>query len=440
METIKAVRRSKLKKYRPHLVKIFIVTIVLILGFFSFVAFKELKNLYQILGLFRGGRYLVLFQNNAEMRPSGGFIGSFAVVEFADYKVKKIDFNTNIYKMDNAFTAANTVAPPKPLEQIAGGKWAMRDANFAASFPESALKTEWFLKQESSETTDGTIAINASVIQNLLKITGPIELKQYNTTISADNYFTELAGKIEKEYFYNRENWHQNEPKSILKDLMPLLFEKALKSSKIALIKLLSAELAQKQILLFSHDDAIQKAILVRNWGGAVWPSKSDYLFINNANITDTTKNKNMGAKTSLKINESIDYAVKTENGKLAATLNLKRAHTGSYEWPDGVNYNWMRVLTPKGSVLRKAVLNNQDIKDGVETGEEAGKTVFGLWIETAPQTESVLQLEYVLPISAQNYHLIAQKQPGNLGDNLKVSFNGKILYNGVLKEDLKID
>ena len=408
-------------------------------SYFGTVAAETVKSKAGALKMFAHGKYLVVFQNNAEMRPTGGFIGTFAVVSFADYKIQKIDFNTNIYKLDNAFTTKTQVLPPDPLSEITQNKWALRDSNFDINFPEASADIQWFFEQESSQKVDGVIAVNASIISDLLRLTGPVYVEKYDTTITADNFFQEMAQKIEKEYFNSAENQAENEPKTILKDLMPILADKAFNLPKYKLVKLASDSMNQKQILLQSNNDSIQQSILANNWGGEIQSTDGDYLGVNNANITDLSKIKNGGAKTSLKIKESIDYRVEEVGGALQSNLTLTRSHTGSYAWPDGANMNWTRVLVPEGSTLLTAQLNGQDVSDTVEIGYEAGKKTFGFWMNTNPQSSSVLNLTYKLPINSSNYSLLVQSQPGNLGDNLIVNYKNRTIFNGFFNQDLKL-
>jgi len=444
LDALRKIQRAKLPRAYKRLVwrwlfLILFFTVLINMSFWGTIGALEIKERADVLKLVQSGRYLILFQNNAEMRPTGGFIGSFAVAEFQNYKLKNFDFNTNIFKLDNAFIAQNAVAPPAPLAKVSQNHWSLHDSNFSVDFPEAAQTIRWFYEQESGQKVDGVIAFNASTVQNLLRLTGPIYLEKYQTNISADNFFEELAQKIEKEYFYDAQNHAINEPKTILKDMMPILLEKAKKISKTQLIKLVLTELTQKQILIQSDNREAENLILSAGWGGQVLESDSDYLYVNNANITDTLANKNAGAKTSLKMKEAINYQVTEKNGGLVSNLTLTRSHTGSYLWPDGVNTNWTRILVPRNSVLTKAELNGQDITDKIEIGIEAGKTYFGLWINTAPQTSNVLKLTYQLPITASNYHLTTQKQPGNLGDELNVRFKNKVLFDGILDRDLAI-
>ncbi len=430
--------KSSHKKFRWwFLICLLAVFSVMILA--STYGVKAIKGKLDALRLFQNGKYLVLFQNNAELRPTGGFIGSFAIIEFSDYKIKNINFNTNIYKLDRIFTSEHFIPPPEPLRTISGGKWALRDSNFAVSYPEAAQKIQWFYEEESAERIDGVIAINASVIQDILKITGPIAMPKYNTTITASNFYEELANKIEKEYFLDPTNVEINEPKSILKEMMPQVFDKAMNFSKIKLSQLLYKEIEQKQILFYSDDSGIEKAILGENWGGEVPSTSGDYLYVNNANIAEEIAGDIVGGKSSINIKESIDYKVAEVDNLLIADLKLTRSHAGTYTWPDGVNRNFSRVLVPNGAVLKGAQLNGRDFLSEVQTGKEAGKAVFSFWTQTSPGTSNIVELTYALPISNKNYSLLVQKQPGNLGDNLTVNFEGKLLFDGVLDTDKEV-
>ncbi len=431
-EAPKLKRPLKNRKKVLFWLGIFLTTVFIgIVAISGFWATKASQNKINILKLFRSGKYLVLFQNNAEMRPSGGFIGSFAIIEFSNYKIKNINFNTNIYKLDQAFTSEHFVPSPMPLALINNNKWALRDSNFAASYPEAASQVEWFYNQESGESVDGVIAINASVVNDLLKITGPINLSNYDTSISSDNFFTELTTQIEKDYYQSSTNRDVNEPKSILKDLLPELAHRLMQQNKIELIKKIYSEIEEKQVLFYSNDSNIQNAILAENWGGEIRQTPSDYLTVNNANVG--------GNKSSLSIKESLDYKVSREDGGLIANLTITRSHFGTNVWPNGINYNYARILVPSGSTLLSTELNGKDILNKIEEGREVGKTYFALTFATIPGTSDVVNLKYALPLSDKNYSLLVQKQPGNLGDNLVVKFENKLLFEGILNNDQDI-
>ncbi len=440
--------RLKDKKQPNFRLKILIVFSSFFLLVSSFVFFGRLGANYLIdniepISLFKNGKYLVLFQNNAEIRSSGGFIGSYAVIDIKDYEIENLSFNTNIIATDRVFTDTNYVEPPAAMKKFLLDKsWALRDANYDASFVEAARDILQFYQAETGGNVDGIIALNAAVMIDLLKITGPINLAQYGLIITADNFYETTQYQIEKTYFQNPENWVINEPKTFLKDLYPAIISRAFQD-KIALAKLLKKELEQKEIIFYFKDEGKQQIAESHNWAGKIPTSQElkdqfetsgavDYLYINS--------NSYSGDKSSIKMKENIDYKISQEsNGYLRATLKLTRIHTGTYVWPDGPNNTWIRVFVPEGSLLLNAKNNEQDIRNDVIIGSEAEKAFFGYQNFTNPGQVSILEFSYILPFKNSDYHLLVQKQPGVVGSELTVSYGDRVLFNGILDGDKKL-
>ena len=453
VDTIRPKLNRQTRKKYPRWLVYLLILIVLVFGSFFYVgrlgADYLLQNIEPI-SLLKDGKYLVLFQNNAELRSSGGFIGSYAVLKIANYEIENLSFNTNIFATDRAFTDNNYVEPPPPLKKFLNNQsWALRDSNYDASFPQAAQDILRFYQVETADNVDGIIALNATVLVELLKLTGPITLDKYAVTVSALNFYDTSQYQIEKDYFRNPENWVINEPKTFLKDLYPEIISRAFKN-KMALAKLFEQELEQKEILFYFCDPAKQQIAENHNWAGKIPTNQElkdlfetsdsvDYLYINS--------NSYSGDKSSIKMKESIDYRVaKNEQGNLVANLKLTRIHTGSYVWPDGPNDTWIRVFVPKGSLLLNAKLNEQDIRNNLTVGSEAEKTFFGLKNFTNPGQVSILEFSYIVPASlaggpfkTADYHLLVQKQPGVVGNELSVSYLNKVLFNGLIDIDKKL-
>jgi hypothetical protein len=389
------------------------------------------------ISFFKDGKFLILFQNNSELRSSGGFIGSFAVLSMKDFEVQSLDFNTNIYTLNSAFTKTHYVKAPAPLENFIRGKsWALRDSNYDVSFPEACSDINNFYEQETGKTVDGIVAINASIMVDLLKLTGPIPMEKYNTVISADNFFLETQTQIEKTYYEDPENWTQNEPKTIIKDLYPKIISKALKENKVDLTKLLISELETKNIQLYFKDVASESWARKRGWGGQVYNGVElldkfngqmpDYLYVVDNNYS--------GNKSSLSVSEQIDYQVDSLG---AAELSVSRIHHGTETWPDGINTSYLRILTPKGSILKEATLNGINVTGSIDTTLEADKTTFGITVKVGPGQASILKLKYQEPQKYNPYGLVVQKQSGVADENLRVINGGKVLFDGALERDL---
>lgn len=358
-----------------------------------------------LFGLKGERRYVLLFQNNTELRPTGGFIGTYAVMTFNSGNVTDFMVQTNIYKADKAFADRTPIAPPYPISE-ATTVWGMRDANWGVDFRDSAKQVLDFHQGIYGKPAHGVIAIDTTVVLDLLKLTGPIVFPQYNTTLDADNFIDTVQFKVEKEYFNDPKNKQLNEPKTIIADFIPKLFTavSALPDDKKQqLTGILWQAMERKSVQAFVINQKAEAALGDLEIDGRVKDAPSDYLYINNANIGGGKSSKNMLQETVVK--------QRRVNGRVENTLTITRTHRGDGKWPDGDNSNYMRILVPKGSELisTDGAFELHDVK------EEAGKTVFGGWFTTPVASKKNATIKYLLPegVGADEYSLFIQRQPG---------------------------
>ena len=132
-------------------------------------------------------RILVIFQNQNELRSTGGFIGSFADILLQDGKIQNINISS-IYDLDGQLN--ENIRPPAPILSV-NNRWYFRDANWFTSFDESAKKIISFYEKEGGETPSLLLAITPQVISELLKITGPLKTKD-NIELNQDNFLENL--------------------------------------------------------------------------------------------------------------------------------------------------------------------------------------------------------------------------------------------------------
>ena len=157
---------------------------------FNLQQLKESINaLLAILQPTEDRHFLVIFQNQSEIRPAGGFIGSYAdvILNRGSLKELKID---DIYNADRQLNLK--LIPPKELQGITA-KWGARDANWFFDFPTSAQKVISLLEQsdlflKNQIRFSGATAINTKVLATLLELTGPIQLPDYNQTVNSKNF------------------------------------------------------------------------------------------------------------------------------------------------------------------------------------------------------------------------------------------------------------
>lgn len=429
-EIVKVKPKKKFPWKRYLIVCVIFVALVFgaIGATYAYPQAKSGIDLFKALG---SGKYLVLMQNNNELRPTGGFIGSFAEVETSGGVVKNIVFDTNIYTRDKAFAATNAIEPPTVLKTFCpDGKWTMRDSNWSVDYPTAAKQIAWFYSQEGGSAVDGVIAVDTTYFEKILNIIGPVNLPQYNLTITADNFFDEIQYKIEKEYYNDPRNWSINEPKTILKDLFSAITSKLNDKSKyLEIVKVTYEALNQKHIIIQVNNSEVQNYLLEKNWAGAINQDYTgDYLYINNANLAAT--------KSSLEVRQEVNLNSQISGNTVTKNLRIIRTHTGTGDWPSGENNNYTRVLVPNGAKIVSAAMDGVDILKDIDVSSEFNKTEFGFKFDLKPQTSKILDITYEVPYGGSDYSLYWQKQPGTLSDKLQVETNGKIIFSRDVDED----
>ncbi len=203
--------------------------------------------------------YLILLQNNSEIRATGGFLGSFVFLTLNYGRIIKFKV-FDIYDPDGQLKKLNyQYIPPKPLWPITA-TWGARDANWFFDFPTSAKKIIFFLEKSGyfKEPIDGVFAVNTFFFKDLLKILGPIKIEASQKIINADNFLETLEAEVE---IHKRDNPH---PKKILGTLALKLYQKffLIKEKKIAsLLKILKKNLISKEIQIYFRAPELQKFI-----------------------------------------------------------------------------------------------------------------------------------------------------------------------------------
>src|SRR3989338_8376290 len=210
------------------------------------------KFLEDFIGTKGTKKYLILFQNPSELRPTGGFPGTYGVVSFKDGKLQ--DFKVDdVYNLDGQLK--ELIAPPLQLQHITPN-WGMRDANWFIDFPTSARKITAFYQKITSQTcntsqtckeVDGVITFSPKIVANILGIVGSVEMPEYNLTLDSNNLLTALQEEVE--YKGDRK-----QPKQVIMDLAPMMLKKlySAESEKwLEVFNLLVSSMEQKDILMY---------------------------------------------------------------------------------------------------------------------------------------------------------------------------------------------
>ncbi len=406
--------------------------------------------------------YLFLFQNNHELRPTGGFIGSYGLLEVSHGEVRKF-FIDGIFNPDGQLK--EDIVPPEPIQKVSVG-WSLHDSNWWPDFPTSAEKAMYFYEKTGGPTVDGVITLTPSVIEELLAVSGPIDLPEYGVTIDKDNFMEVVQEEVEVKY-----DKELNALKKILSDLSPLLLNALFQSKGIdsmaRVLSSLSKGLSERQILLYSRNPEVEKLIDRAGWSGRLLETPKDY-----ASVVHTNLN---GYKTDGVIKESIEHKASIQaDGSVIDTLRITRTHGGGdtpYEWWNKVNSDYMRVYVPEGSELLSAkghtyefpkppvdydalgFTRDKDVErseagvtidaSGTRVSRESGKTVFGNWVYVSPGESVTVEYVYKLPFSVlpqsnepSSYSLLFQKQSGSPGSELTHTLSFPKSYSSIWSAD----
>lgn len=381
--------------------------------------------------------YLFLLQNSDEMRPTGGFIGTYGIVKAKDGEVKTFE-TENIYVLDAPATSFLRIEPPAPIKKyLKVNTWFMRDSNWSPDFPTAAKEAEFLYHAERGpeKNIDAVIAVTPTFIENILKKIGNIEMG--GTTFTPENLMDVLQYKVEKEYY--EKGIPEAQRKDIVGQLGDKIFERLanLPSSEWpGLIDVIEQALTEKHLLLWSKSADLQSVVVREGWDGSVRQTDGDYLMVVDANLA--------ALKTDSAMERKINYSLSSgADGKLHAKVEITYKNNGSFTWKTTRYRDYARVYVPSGSVLSggSGMMENDKILDParrtgkIDTGQEIGKTYFGAFISIEPGEERTLSFEYILPdkiknqIGAGAYSLLVQKQSGTIGYplTLNLDFGKKI-------------
>jgi hypothetical protein len=391
-----------------------------------------IKVLPSLLGESEEKKYLVLFQNDKELRPTGGFITAYAIFTL-DKGVIKLDRSEDIYTLDAS--VPNKPTAPAPILKYLPKVYTfnLRDSNLSPDFIES-MKTfrEMYDTAGQKVPVDGIIAIDTHVLVDAIRILdNQITVDGQTFTTNNDprcdcaQVIYELENNISRPVGYIKED-----RKGLLGDMLQALMSKALSSSpKIywgPLFQSMLTQTHQKHIMFDLDDQNAQSGIVALGAAGKIMPFDGDYLHINEANFG--------GDKANLFVEEAVEnsYDVKNDGTIVkTVTINWKNTHA-----PSDCNLergglclnsdfrDWFRLYVPKGSKM----LSSQGSEVKMTTYEDLGKTVFDGFLTVRPRGAATFTISYELPfkVSGKQLPVLIQKQPGTTGPSYTVKVNDR--------------
>lgn len=389
-----------------------------------------------LLGFPEEKKYFLLFQNDAELRPTGGFMTAYALLSINKGKITP-GYSHDIYTLDARF--GNRVEAPEPIEKYLPKVyyWHLRDMNLSPDFGQSMeLFWENASKVLATSEVDGIIAVDTAVLVDIMEVLGPIGVSGWG------NFSAETDERCNcPQVFYELELYAdkpvgeiKTERKGIIGPLMHSILLNVMGSPRKKwpqFFNVAFSNIQEKHILFHFFDQEIQKALEVLNAAGQIKDYEGDYLHINDCNFASAKSNMYVEEDVLQEIEVASDGTVtKTltidyKNPEPPSDCNIERGELCL----NGLYRDWLRIYVPAGSELIEA--KGSEVE--VTTYEELGKTVFEAFYGNdsplRPLGKAQMSFQYKLPFKVekgQAYKLLIQKQPGAKTHDYMVKVNGQ--------------
>jgi len=383
-------------------------------------SFPDIKRLFEIFPVLTGNsspmRYLVLFQNDKEIRPTGGFWTAYALFTFQNAQIVS-SASGDMYMLDIDNKAGAYPPAPAPIKAyLKLDDWYIRDSNLSPDYKVSTdTLMDFWMRVPGVPAVDGVIAVDTQFVQGLLRVLGDVAVTGYSTPFTSENVVHEL------ELYANVLRKMEKGRKDILGALMNEIINRAygMPSGKYDdFLKEIGALLSEKHILMRFFDADLQTLAEHYKVAGRLVSYKGDYLHINDSNFG--------GRKANWWITEFVTQEIVKRGDIYEKVVTIDYENTGEYdaEWNTGYR-DWVRVYVPEGAKL----IDSSGSLNTVTSSTDLGKTVFTGYMAVDPLKKATLTLKYELPVGVVEedaYKLLIQKQPGTDAFDYVVGFLGK--------------
>ncbi len=394
-----------------------------------------LENVSWLLGKDSPRKYFLLFQNDAELRPSGGFWTAYGILKVDNGKVTPL-ISDDIYSLDNKFKS--TIPAPRPIRDyhINVPYWYLRDMNISPDFPTNAKTFLENYKKISSETFDAIIAIDTSVLVDLVDVLGRIGVPGYGNFSSEPDKRCYGCPQIiyELEYIAGKpRSYIVDDRKGFLAPLMHSILSNAMGAPKEKITPLAQAffkNIHNKHIIFYFLDEKLQQAGNLANITASIQKTdaNTDYLHLNDSNMAS--------AKTNLFLEQTIKHQIISKDGQVSHQVtvtytNPYKASNCNLEKGDlclnAPKYrDWFRFYTPVGSTLTKMTGSEIQPLEYQELEKQVFEGFYGDKYPLYAQSSNKVSIQYTSSVPAsKDYQILLQKQAGTKPVNYQLVVNG---------------
>jgi len=398
----------------------------------------------QLAGMDESRTYLLLVQNNHELRATGGFITAVGMLHIDKGDIAELNFSDS-YEIAN--NDVDHPWAPEPMQRYLGVELMfLRDVNWSPDFPTTAQLARTIYGLDEGVYVDGVISVDLNAVQTLMGGLGRIRLEGIDQPIGKDNIIEQMKlfwqeGSVEedsqaKEAVGLGDWWQQR------KDFMPLLGEAAItriKNGNVDYVQLANAvqeALEKRSIQIWLNDPTAAEHLSKLGWDGGIRAGlDNDYLASNfGYNKVDSVIERQIHYNVSWPAGPTESATVETQitykhGGKVpeAHICDITPRYGSTYDdMAARCYFNYVRLYVPQGSKLID--VSGANFETISSQGGEGNTQVFAAYFTMHPGTEHVVTFQYELPssITSENYQIQIRRQSGTDPIALNLSVAGR--------------
>lgn len=351
----------------------------------------------ELLGINKPTRVLILFQNNSESRPGGGFIGTIGYITIDKGKIKPEPVRSSYYydyqvrKIREQYQSEG-----RDIDDI---NYTIRDSGQKLDWPTNARSAMKLFELQPGKDVDMVIGLTPEVLKYLLKETGPIYLEKYQIKVGADNILETLQQEVE----YGQDKAAGKDPKTVLSEAANQVIQRLTEKSILELSELggrMQDLLRQRQVTIYSKDYGVGTVLKRFGYDGSLVGGTNDYFLLTENNYSIDKSNAFIDRKLSRNITINPDGGVGVEV-KIIRTQTIEQSfpyvdprNEGTVTHLVRPNKSYMQFAVPKSS---KIVSTSSNITLE-QVDSEGGYDIYRFPSELTPLVTSEYIINYQLP------------------------------------------
>jgi hypothetical protein len=372
-----------------------------------------------LLGLNKPITYRFLLQNNKEIRPSGGFMGSFATITLNESRIDDLKVE-DIYVPDGQIKGY--VSEPYGIKQyLFDGDhpgWRLRDSNWHPDFPTAAESINWFFAEGQERPADVLVALNLSTVEKFLSLLGPIEVLDYGVTIDSQSIYAITQAQAEHNFFPG--STQKGDFLRSLAQAFSQKIEEAPLETRLRIFELLRLELTRGEILLVANDPTLQDALKVSGLTGSLpaidcleFGCAPNVLGVIEANVGSTKAN----CCITRDFRSEIQLTPEAMLQELTLTFSNSSLPNPEPPYHFGGGYkNYLRLVLPKDVSVNRIAIDGISLDpNSIDTQAFGNYSFWGFLhlVEGGKTSTITISLAKPRTANAPKESLILIKQPG---------------------------